>query len=126
MADIEKLNAEQYKRKPYCFMCTNPAEVNYVVGSIEYCLHYVETIAWYTAEWRPTFNCIRCPLAWVAPRDAPTSSQSLIRSVSEQSWHGLAVRDFGGSKGKGVVATCPMDKGDVVCDYHGTLISDAE
>ncbi|KAI4796480.1 hypothetical protein KUCAC02_026982, partial [Chaenocephalus aceratus] len=63
---------------------------------------------------------------WVAPRDAPTSSQSLIRSVSEQSWRGLAVRDFGGSKGKGVVATCPMDKGDVVCDYHGTLMSDAE
>ncbi|KAI4795410.1 hypothetical protein KUCAC02_031430 [Chaenocephalus aceratus] len=31
-----------------------------------------------------------------------------------------------GEKGKGVVATCPMDKGDVVCDYHGTLISVAE
>ncbi|KAI4800297.1 hypothetical protein KUCAC02_013342 [Chaenocephalus aceratus] len=57
---------------------------------------------------------------------APTSSQSLIRSISEQSWRGLAVRDFGGEKGKGVVATCPMDKGDVVCDYHGTLISVAE
>ncbi|KAJ4918929.1 hypothetical protein JOQ06_022200 [Pogonophryne albipinna] len=63
---------------------------------------------------------------WVAPRDAPTSSQSLIRSISEQCWRGLAVRDFGGLKGKGVVATCPMDKGDVVCDYHGTLISQAE
>ncbi|KAK5891515.1 hypothetical protein CgunFtcFv8_018759 [Champsocephalus gunnari] len=31
-----------------------------------------------------------------------------------------------GGEGKGVVATCPMDKGDVVCDYHGTLISEAE
>ncbi|KAI4787547.1 hypothetical protein KUCAC02_036391, partial [Chaenocephalus aceratus] len=62
----------------------------------------------------------------VAPLGAPTSSQSLIRSISEQSWRGLAVRDFGGEKGKGVVATCPMDKGDVVCDYHGTLISVAE
>ncbi|KAK5901583.1 hypothetical protein CesoFtcFv8_006937 [Champsocephalus esox] len=37
---------------------------------------------------------------WVAPRDAPTSSQSLIRSVSEQSWRGLAVRDFGGRRAK--------------------------
>ncbi|KAJ4921914.1 hypothetical protein JOQ06_022178 [Pogonophryne albipinna] len=63
---------------------------------------------------------------WVAPRDPPTCSRSLIRSISEQSWRGLAVRDFGGEKGKGVVATCPMDKGDVVCDYHGTLISQAE
>ncbi|KAI4800290.1 hypothetical protein KUCAC02_013335 [Chaenocephalus aceratus] len=63
---------------------------------------------------------------WVAPLGAPTSSQSLIRSISEQSWRGLAVRDFGGEKGKGVVATCPMDKGDVLCDYHGTLISFAE
>ncbi|KAJ4919447.1 hypothetical protein JOQ06_022221 [Pogonophryne albipinna] len=59
---------------------------------------------------------------WVAPRDTPTSSQSLICSISEQSWRGLAVRDFGGLKGKGVVATCPMDKGDVVCDSHGTLM----
>ncbi|KAJ4924028.1 hypothetical protein JOQ06_000270 [Pogonophryne albipinna] len=63
---------------------------------------------------------------WVAPRDPPTCSRGLIRSISEQSWRGLAVRDFGGEKGKGVVATCPMDKGDVVCDYHGTLISQAE
>ncbi|KAJ4921925.1 hypothetical protein JOQ06_022189 [Pogonophryne albipinna] len=63
---------------------------------------------------------------WVAPRDPPTCSRRLIRSISEQSWRGLAVRDFGGEKGKGVVATCPMDKGDVVCDYHGTLISQAE
>ncbi|KAI4797379.1 hypothetical protein KUCAC02_025108, partial [Chaenocephalus aceratus] len=47
-------------------------------------------------------------------------------SNTPSSWRGLAVRDFGGSKGKGVVATCPMDKGDVVCDYHGTLISVAE
>ncbi|KAI4794426.1 hypothetical protein KUCAC02_032079 [Chaenocephalus aceratus] len=37
---------------------------------------------------------------WVAPRDAPTSSQSLIRSISEQSWRGLAVRDFGGERAK--------------------------
>ncbi|KAJ4924406.1 hypothetical protein JOQ06_000646 [Pogonophryne albipinna] len=63
---------------------------------------------------------------WVAPRDPPTCSRRLIRSISEQRWRGLAVRDFGGEKGKGVVATCPMDKGDVVCDYHGTLISQAE
>ena len=37
---------------------------------------------------------------WVAPRDAPTSSESLIRSISEQSWRGLAVWDFGGGEGQ--------------------------
>ncbi|KAI4831496.1 hypothetical protein KUCAC02_001036, partial [Chaenocephalus aceratus] len=37
---------------------------------------------------------------WVAPLGAPTSSQSLIRSISEQSWRGLAVRDFGGERAK--------------------------
>ncbi|KAI4795971.1 hypothetical protein KUCAC02_029519 [Chaenocephalus aceratus] len=36
----------------------------------------------------------------VAPLGAPTSSQSLIRSISEQSWRGLAVRDFGGRRAK--------------------------
>ncbi|KAI4800289.1 hypothetical protein KUCAC02_013334 [Chaenocephalus aceratus] len=37
---------------------------------------------------------------WVAPLGVPTSSQSLIRSISEQSWRGLAVRDFGGERAK--------------------------
>ncbi|KAI4798085.1 hypothetical protein KUCAC02_023579, partial [Chaenocephalus aceratus] len=37
----------------------------------------------------------------VAPLGAPTSSQSpYIRSISEQSWRGLAVRDFGGRRAK--------------------------
>ncbi|KAJ4918477.1 hypothetical protein JOQ06_022059 [Pogonophryne albipinna] len=37
---------------------------------------------------------------WVAPRDPPTCSRRLIRSISEQSWRGLAVRDFGGGEGQ--------------------------
>ena len=43
---------------------------------------------------------------WVAPRDEPTSNESLIRSISEHSWRGLVVRDFGVEKGKGEWLYC--------------------
>ncbi|KAJ4925493.1 hypothetical protein JOQ06_018223 [Pogonophryne albipinna] len=36
---------------------------------------------------------------WVAPQDAPTSNESLIRSISEQSWRGLAVESPHGQRG---------------------------
>uniref|UniRef100_A0A8C9Y1Q3 SET domain-containing protein n=1 Tax=Sander lucioperca TaxID=283035 RepID=A0A8C9Y1Q3_SANLU len=39
---------------------------------------------------------------------------------------GLAITDLGPPKGKGVVATMPFQAGDVVCDYHGELVTEAE
>ncbi|XP_017210951.2 uncharacterized protein si:dkey-23a23.2 [Danio rerio] len=47
----------------------------------------------------------------------------IIKSVSQQSWSGLAIKDFGPVRGQGVVATKRFSKGDIVCDYHGKVIS---
>ncbi|KAJ4923783.1 hypothetical protein JOQ06_028038, partial [Pogonophryne albipinna] len=51
--------------------------------------------------------------------------QHLLPCLLQQSWKGLSLKDFGQAKGKGVVATMPFSKGEVVCDYHGELISNS-
>ncbi|XP_077357112.1 uncharacterized protein LOC144004069 [Festucalex cinctus] len=45
--------------------------------------------------------------------------------VKKQTWSGLVLKDFG-EKGIGVVASRHFTKGDIVCDYHGKLITAAE
>ncbi|XP_053475699.1 uncharacterized protein LOC128604581 [Ictalurus furcatus] len=54
------------------------------------------------------------------------TDEDLRRNVSQQTWKGLAIKDFGGEKGLGVVATQPFSKGDIVCDYHGKVITYAQ
>ncbi|XP_041863367.1 uncharacterized protein LOC121653764 isoform X2 [Melanotaenia boesemani] len=49
----------------------------------------------------------------------------VLNGVSTQTWRGLAIKDFGGEKGKGVVTTCRFSRGDIVCDYHGELVTAA-
>ncbi|KAI4800245.1 hypothetical protein KUCAC02_013374 [Chaenocephalus aceratus] len=41
-------------------------------------------------------------------------------------WKGLAIKSFDGQKGEGVVATTHFTEGDIVCDYHGKVITKAE
>nr|XP_020480642.1 histone-lysine N-methyltransferase pr-set7-like [Monopterus albus] len=46
--------------------------------------------------------------------------------VTRQKWSGLAIKDFGGNKGQGVVATRKFPKGSMICDYRGKVITRAE
>ncbi|KAJ4921930.1 hypothetical protein JOQ06_022194 [Pogonophryne albipinna] len=41
-------------------------------------------------------------------------------------WKGLVIKSFDGQKGEGVVATTNFTKGDIVCDYHGKVITKAD
>ncbi|KAL2093818.1 hypothetical protein ACEWY4_011130 [Coilia grayii] len=63
-----------------------------------------------------------CP----APKHIVENDMAILKSVSTQRWKGLAIKDFGGEKGQGVVATRNFTKGDIICDYHGKLITAAE
>ncbi|XP_077083203.1 uncharacterized protein LOC143736351 [Siphateles boraxobius] len=64
---------------------------------------------------------------WTPPsKGAVEDDKFIIRCVSEQTWSGLAIKDFGAKQGLGVVATRPFSKHDIVCDYHGRVISAAE
>ncbi|CAI5657298.1 unnamed protein product [Oreochromis niloticus] len=76
---------------------------------------------WFTNK--PTVDAVL--QAWVAPQPRIQDSQSLMSSISEQKWKGLSLKDFREEKGKGVIALMPFNKGDVVCDYHGTCITKA-
>ncbi|XP_036376492.1 uncharacterized protein LOC118772334 [Megalops cyprinoides] len=57
-----------------------------------------------------------------APKLTIESDEVILKSVSRQKWKGLAIKDFV-EKGLGVVATRPFSKGDIVCDYHGKVIT---
>ncbi|CAM4651640.1 unnamed protein product [Leuciscus chuanchicus] len=61
-----------------------------------------------------------------APPDSIEANQVIIKCVSEQTWTGLVVKNFGDEHGLGVVATRPFSKGDVVCDFHGKVNPAAE
>ncbi|KAF4070723.1 hypothetical protein AMELA_G00288780 [Ameiurus melas] len=61
----------------------------------------------------------------LADSKAPTK-QDWLKAGFPQTWKGLAIKDFGGEKGLGVVATQPFSKGDIVCDYHGKVITYAQ
>ncbi|KAL7405050.1 hypothetical protein ABVT39_023150 [Epinephelus coioides] len=64
--------------------------------------------------------------AWVSLlKTATEDDEAIIKSVVEE-WKRIDLKDFGEPKGKGIIATMPLSKGDVVCDYHGKLISESE
>ncbi|KAG2465332.1 KMT5A methyltransferase, partial [Polypterus senegalus] len=52
------------------------------------------------------------------PRD-----KYIQRYVSNMNWKGLVVRDIIPDKGRGVYTSRRFQKGEVVCDYHGEIIS---
>ena len=54
------------------------------------------------------------------------SKQSVIRNLESQHWPGLLTVSNLPGRGRGVLATDLFTKGDVVCDYHGTLLSGNE
>ncbi|XP_049334427.1 uncharacterized protein LOC125801674 [Astyanax mexicanus] len=72
-----------------------------------------------------------CPSAmdvvksWLPVKDH-IKSPDIIRRIQEQSWKGLCLKDFGPPKNKGVIATMPFSKGEVVCDYHGEYVTQDE
>ncbi|KAJ4918928.1 hypothetical protein JOQ06_022199 [Pogonophryne albipinna] len=53
------------------------------------------------------------------------SDKHILNSCSRQKWKGLVIKSFDGQKGEGVVATTNFTKGDIVCDYHGKVITKA-
>ncbi|XP_056121573.1 uncharacterized protein LOC130099791 [Rhinichthys klamathensis goyatoka] len=64
---------------------------------------------------------------WTPPsKAAGEDDKFILRCVSEQTWPDLAIKDFGGKKGLGVVATQTFSKNDIVCDYHGRVIPAAQ
>ncbi|XP_016107834.1 N-lysine methyltransferase SETD8-like [Sinocyclocheilus grahami] len=66
-------------------------------------------------------------LAWV-PCQEPSAAENdpvIIASVVQQKWEGLAIKSFEG-KGKGVIATMEFKRNQVVCDYHGEVVSKQE
>lgn len=62
------------------------------------------------------------------PQEAQESikdNKHIKKLVKSQKWKGLLVTDDG-DKGRRVVTTRKFQKGEVVCDYHGTIVTAAE
>lgn len=57
--------------------------------------------------------------------DVVMDSRQIQKLTSSQKWKGLLVKEVEG-KGKGVVATRRFQMGEVVCDYHGRVITAKE
>ncbi|XP_042578821.1 N-lysine methyltransferase KMT5A-like [Cyprinus carpio] len=47
------------------------------------------------------------------------------KCVFQQTWKGIAIKDFGPQQGLGVVATRRFSKVDIVCNYNGKVITAA-
>ncbi|XP_042585010.1 uncharacterized protein LOC109088428 [Cyprinus carpio] len=64
---------------------------------------------------------------WKPPRSiqAPTDSKSIRQMIRKQCWKGLQLMDREG-KGLSVVTSRPFAGGEVICDFHGRLISREE
>ncbi|XP_052003458.1 N-lysine methyltransferase KMT5A-like [Xyrauchen texanus] len=77
-----------------------------------------------------TVNCLKpekIMLLWKpAPKQKVEEDGFVIQCVSQQNWMGLAIKDFGAEQGLGVVTTRRFYKNDIVCDYHGKVITAAE
>ncbi|KAL0173821.1 hypothetical protein M9458_029789 [Cirrhinus mrigala] len=64
---------------------------------------------------------------WKPPGSVQAAMDSAIirRLVTSQKWKGLQVADTEG-KGKGVIATRPFQIGEVICDFHGCVVTARE
>ncbi|XP_031698496.1 N-lysine methyltransferase KMT5A-like [Anarrhichthys ocellatus] len=58
-----------------------------------------------------------------ASRENVESDKHVLKSVASQMWKGVTIKKFGGEKGLGVVATRQFSRGDIICDYHGEVIT---
>ncbi|XP_072563175.1 uncharacterized protein [Paramormyrops kingsleyae] len=65
-------------------------------------------------DWRP-----------VGSVDTAVDSSHIQELIHNQKWKGLVVMDIAG-KGKGVCATRQFQAGEVVCDYHGPVVTATE
>ncbi|XP_072563170.1 uncharacterized protein [Paramormyrops kingsleyae] len=65
-------------------------------------------------DWRP-----------VGSVDTAMDSSHIQELIHNQKWKGLVVMDIAG-KGKGVCATRQLQAGEVVCDYHGPVVTATE
>ncbi|CAL8359774.1 unnamed protein product [Gadus morhua 'NCC'] len=79
-------------------------------------------------EWKTNVPSLPDVLqAWVSPlKAAIEDDKGVLKSVVEQRWKGIDFKDFREHKGRGVIATMPFSKGEVICDCHGKLISESE
>lgn len=50
------------------------------------------------------------------------NSKRIKKLIKTQKWRGLLVRDIGGEN-QGVVTTRDFQQGEVVCDYHGNVVT---
>ncbi|KAF3845655.1 hypothetical protein F7725_002733, partial [Dissostichus mawsoni] len=83
-------------------------------------------------RWTTNRPCVEDLLkAWVPPQQVAGDYEHLLPCLLQQSWKGLSLKDFGQAKGKGVVATMPFSKGEVLrvsdhlleqCSYEETSI----
>ncbi|KAJ8355243.1 hypothetical protein AAFF_G00079880 [Aldrovandia affinis] len=63
------------------------------------------------SEWKPSGSV-----------DGVMDSKRIQRLTRNQNWKGLLTKNIDG-KGKGVVATRTFQAGEVVCDYHGQIVT---
>ncbi|KAK9535941.1 hypothetical protein VZT92_005775 [Zoarces viviparus] len=61
-----------------------------------------------------------------ASREDVEGDKHVINSVVRQKWKGVSIKNFSGEKGLGVVATRQFARGDILCDYHGEVITAQE
>ncbi|KAA8577832.1 hypothetical protein FQN60_012566, partial [Etheostoma spectabile] len=79
-------------------------------------------------EW--TTNCpnVKNVLSQWRPQESvagAANEKAIFKLTKMQKWTGLVAIDIPG-KGKGVVTSRPFHKNEVVCDYHGNVVTRAE
>ncbi|KAF4094051.1 hypothetical protein AMELA_G00009060 [Ameiurus melas] len=74
----------------------------------------IPSAAQFVTEWKPHGSV-----------DTALDAKQIRRLTRTQRWKGLVVMEDGG-KGKGVVATRRFLAGEVVCDYHGQVVTASE
>jgi len=50
------------------------------------------------------------------------ANERILHNI-ETEWPGLAVKTYFPGRGRGILTTVPFEYGDIVCHYHGTVIS---
>ncbi|KTF82942.1 hypothetical protein cypCar_00042419 [Cyprinus carpio] len=91
----------------------------------------------YYHKWRDVQYQLHLKYVLVSTGHNIENDMSIIKSIIDQKWKGLAIKQFE-IKGKvsalistGVIATMPFSKNivyiiNIICDYHGTVISKRE
>ncbi|KAI7796801.1 hypothetical protein IRJ41_006715 [Triplophysa rosa] len=127
-----KWRASQYAKRLEYLMLTFMSKNYFILPSEHFTLRKptAATVARHIAKegWKANYPKPE-KIQWLwkpAPKRTIETDTFIIRCVSEQVWPGLAIKDFGAEQGHGVVATRPFSKDEIVCDFHGKLITGAE